>query len=89
MEDALYSTMTGLEFHAVLTGNLNPEQLRQRGWSAGKVEQFLNRARNYMQCTQHPGDIFYVPPLYGHSTLNTMQSIGVAHEFSIESFGME
>eukprot|EP00599_Poterioochromonas_sp_BG-1_P011878 CAMPEP_0173160326 /NCGR_PEP_ID=MMETSP1105-20130129/17764_1 /TAXON_ID=2985 /ORGANISM="Ochromonas sp., Strain BG-1" /LENGTH=770 /DNA_ID=CAMNT_0014079181 /DNA_START=81 /DNA_END=2393 /DNA_ORIENTATION=+ len=89
VEDALYSTMTGLEFHAVLTGNLNPEQLRQHGWSPGKVEQFLNRARNYMQCTQHPGDILYVPPLYGHSTLNTMQSIGVAHEFSIESFGME
>ncbi len=42
-----------------------------------------------MVCTQRAGDIMYVPPLWGHSTFNTMQTIGVAHEFSVEGFSME
>ena len=40
-------------------------------------------------CTQHAGDVIYVPPLWGHATLNVKQSIGVAHEFSVESFCFE
>jgi hypothetical protein len=42
-----------------------------------------------LECTQNAGDIMFVPALWGHATLNTMQSIGVAHEFSVESFCME
>lgn len=42
-----------------------------------------------MHCTQHAGDMIYVPTLWGHATINVKQSIGVAHEFSIESFCME
>jgi len=42
-----------------------------------------------LYCTQRAGDILYVPALWGHGTLNTLQSIGVAHEFTVESFGME
>ena len=42
-----------------------------------------------MQCTQQSGDIMYVPTLWGHTTMNTKQSIGVAHEFSVEGFCME
>lgn len=41
------------------------------------------------QCTQHSGDIMFVPTQWSHSTLNVKQSIGVAHEFSIEPFCME
>jgi hypothetical protein len=40
-------------------------------------------------CTQRGGDIIYVPTLWAHATLNLQQSIGVAHEFSIEPFCME
>ena len=42
-----------------------------------------------LQCTQRAGDMIYVPSMWGHSTFNTQQSIGVAHEFSIENFCME
>jgi hypothetical protein len=42
-----------------------------------------------LQCTQHAGDMIFVPSLWGHGTLNIQQSIGVAHEFSVESFCME
>jgi hypothetical protein len=47
------------------------------------------RAENSITCTQSAGDIMFVPALWGHGTLNLKQSIGVAHEFSIESFCME
>ena len=42
-----------------------------------------------MTCTQQPGDIMFVPSLWGHGTINLKQSIGVAHEFTIEPFCME
>ncbi len=42
-----------------------------------------------IRVTQRAGDVLYVPPLWGHATLNTAQRIGVAHEFSVESFCME
>lgn len=42
-----------------------------------------------VRITQRAGDVLYVPALWGHATLNTAQSIGVAHEFSVESFCME
>jgi hypothetical protein len=38
---------------------------------------------------QRAGDVLYVPALWAHATLNAAQSIGVAHEFSVESFCME
>jgi hypothetical protein len=47
------------------------------------------RTNKAFQCTQMAGDVVYVPPLWGHLTLNVQQSIGVAHEFSVESFCME
>jgi hypothetical protein len=40
-------------------------------------------------CTQYGGDLMFVPALWGHGTLNMKQSIGVAHEFSVESFCSE
>jgi len=41
------------------------------------------------QCTQRSGDVVYVPTLWSHATLNVRQSVGVAHEFSIEPYCME
>lgn len=40
------------------------------------------------QCTQRSGDILFVPSLWSHATLNLRQTIGVAHEFSLEPFCM-
>lgn len=48
-----------------------------------------HKASSLMQCTQKAGDVIYVPTLWGHATLNTMQSIGVAHEFSVDDICME
>ena len=42
-----------------------------------------------IRVVQRAGDVLYVPALWGHATLNTAQSIGVAHEFTVESFCME
>lgn len=42
-----------------------------------------------LECMQYAGDVMFVPTLWGHGTLNTLQSIGTAYEFSIESFCME
>lgn len=47
------------------------------------------RARESLQCVQYGGDVMFVPSLWGHATLNRRQSIGVAHEFSVESFCMQ
>lgn len=42
-----------------------------------------------LECTQHAGDLLFVPTLWSHGTLNVRQSIGTAYEFSIEPFAME
>lgn len=47
------------------------------------------RSEKAMHCVQYGGDVMYVPALWGHATFNRKQSIGVAHEFSVESFCME
>ena len=41
------------------------------------------RATRALQCTQRPGDILFVPSLWGHATLNLKQSIGAAFEFAV------
>mmetsp|Transcript_10934 Transcript_10934/g.11355 ORF Transcript_10934/g.11355 Transcript_10934/m.11355 type:complete len:102 (-) Transcript_10934:61-366(-) len=51
--------------------------------------QYDKKQYNSLQCHQKSGDVMYVPSLWGHGTLNTKQSIGVAHEFSIEDVCME
>lgn len=47
------------------------------------------RVEGSLQCHQRSGDVMFVPSLWGHGTLNTRESIGVAHEFSVEDFCME
>jgi hypothetical protein len=42
------------------------------------------RAAAALQVTQRAGDVLYVPSLWGHATLNLRQSVGVAHEFTLE-----
>lgn len=42
-----------------------------------------------IRVVQRAGDVLFVPALWGHATLNAQQSIGVAHEFTVESFCME
>lgn len=49
----------------------------------------VNSATNALQCTQKAGDMMYIPALYAHGTMNLQQSIGVAHEISIEKGCME
>ena len=47
------------------------------------------RSGTALQCVQYGGDVLYVPSLWSHATLNAKQSIGVAHEFSVETFCMD
>jgi oxalate decarboxylase/phosphoglucose isomerase-like protein (cupin superfamily) len=54
------------------------------------ISSLRNRlSRDLLQCTQYSGDVMFVPSLWGHATLNVRQSVGVAHEFSVEPFCME
>ena len=61
-------------------------------YSTQPALEFVNhdkRSKDAMQCIQHGGDVLYIPSLWSHATLNRKQSIGVAHEFSVESFCMD
>jgi hypothetical protein len=57
--------------------------------SSSSEEEYVNDDDNTFRCTQHAGDVFYVPTLWGHGTFNHVQSIGTAFEISLESFCME
>jgi hypothetical protein len=91
---AFYSTTTSLEFVTSdprATGTPSILQHTQKvnaeggdGGGAGAVEETAA-----MLCTQRAGDLMFVPTLWGHGTFNTMRSIGVAHEFSVEDICME
>jgi oxalate decarboxylase/phosphoglucose isomerase-like protein (cupin superfamily) len=35
-----------------------------------------------LECTQESGDVVFVPPMWGHATLNLAESIGIASEFT-------
>jgi len=58
-------------------------------FSKNKNESASGNEEEALECTQMAGDIMFVPTLWGHATINVMQSIGVAHEFSVEAFCME
>lgn len=68
--------------------NLTPEEVKEESQDP-KIREILNLLKDSLTCTQRAGDIMFVPTLWSHSTLNIRQSIGVAHEFSVESFCME
>lgn len=75
-KDAFYSTIPAKQFFSrYVFGQSNASVLQERP--------------QMLTCTQHAGDIIYVPSLWAHGTLNVQQSIGVAHEFSVEQFCME
>lgn len=72
-ERAFYTTQTAFDFATTYATK----------------DTFTNPNLLPLECTQYSGDVIYVPSLWGHSTLNIQQSIGVAHEFSVESYCME
>ena len=43
-----------------------------------------NKKQNYIKCVQNPGDIVYVPDMWGHAVLSTKDetAIGIAHLFN-------
>lgn len=84
---ASYSTVSGLRFAELL--GTTPTDDDSETKSEGITELRDRLVRDLLQCTQHSGDVMYVPTLWGHATLNVRQSIGVAHEFSVEPFCME
>lgn len=89
--DAFYSTIPARQFFERYVWN----QTNPSTWMSTLLEETSPDARQekremqMLRCTQHAGDIMYVPSLWAHGTLNVRQSIGVAHEFSVEPFCME
>ena len=87
--EGFYSSIPALDFFTQLPQYRHrhmQKYLTSNSTVNGNVEDLYYSA---LQCTQYAGDIMYVPTLWAHGTLNTKQSIGVAHEFSVESFCME
>merc|ERR1712153_267595 len=41
------------------------------------------------QCVQEPGDVIYVPEVYGHAVLNVEDSVAVATEVVVKSTGQQ
>lgn len=53
-------------------------------WSREDFESMLEDAaldKRMSVCDQVEGDMFYIPAFYGHATINTRESIGLAYEF--------
>ena len=91
-ERAFYSTQSSLEFvrrdhRAQGISSQRDHVVSADGGTDSPLEEGPETAA--MLCTQKAGDLIFVPTLWGHGTLNTMQSIGVAHEFSVEDICME
>lgn len=73
-EKGMYSTLPAIQ------------HFPRKVWTSQRQEQ---EGDGGYRCTQYAGDVLYVPSLWAHGTVNMRQSIGVAHEFSVESFCME
>lgn len=52
---------------------------KQHIWEWWK-EVYKNRP-DALECVQHPGDMVFVPDMWGHGVINLRESIGVASEF--------
>ena len=83
--------MSGLRFAQLVSNETNTSPHDGEASPELNLERDLGAAmrRDLLHCTQYSGDVMYVPTLWGHATLNVRQSIGVAHEFSVEPFCME
>lgn len=82
--DSLYSALPAMDLLVLLHENgIESNEVKQEQHSLG------GRKRVSFQCTQRAGDVMFVPTLWAHATFNMKQSIGVAHEFSTESFCMQ
>lgn len=96
---AFYSTVPALQYflsgefsqsHPLRTASTSARAVEEEGVSEeSKLDSTDEHWMQGLQCTQYPGDIMFVPALWAHGTLNMKQSIGVAHEFSVETFCME
>jgi len=50
---------------------------RQHVWDWWKGRSHQKR----LECVQHPGDLVFVPDMWGHAVINLRESIGIASEF--------
>lgn len=51
---------------------------KQHPWDWWKAR---TKDGSVLECVQHPGDLVFIPDMWGHSVLNLKESIGVASEF--------
>lgn len=81
----LSQTIAGLNHDLILQPSLSPVHAQQ----AFEDGDFKREEHPTMRCTQHGGDVLFVPSMWGHATRNLRQSIGTAYEFSLEPFCLE
>ena len=61
-----------------VSGGVN--RLSSAQWFVGHRRRGEGNQAGVLECTQHPGELMYVPDMWGHATLNLRESIGVALE---------
>ena len=57
-------------------------ELHPRRW-LGKAARHTDASGGALQCEQRPGDVLFVPKLWGHCTINLGETVGVATPFSL------
>ena len=55
--------------------------LPMRDWLAEHKNASLTTASRPLRCTQHAGDVLFVPEMWGHATHNILPTVGTAIEF--------
>lgn len=82
---ALHKEALGDEKRGDLNGGWGSAFLSQ-AFTRDKSEDYLDdekaKVSSALHCTQHPGELLYVPRYWGHATLNLAESIGFAVEFA-------
>ena len=54
---------------------------KQHVWDWWRTVHRHKKSTHVMECVQHPGDMVFVPDMWGHSVINLRESIGMAAEF--------
>lgn len=86
---AVYSTVPAAEWVARTWADERAPQPPAAGAGAGGARKPASPPaqptpwrQHVVECTQNGGDVLFVPPGWGHATLNLRTSVGIALEFS-------
>ena len=54
---------------------------KQHVWDWWKTRHRNGPSESVWECVQHPGDLMFIPDMWGHAVINLKESVGLAAEF--------